>query len=396
MAYSSNCESIKLKCSLSEQTYGPIEEKQSCLLKKSDLPKIHEQHANVTIDYSKTPDAEMFVANKAEIWYFPNVIQSTFPNLLGVEITASQLKKITAENLKSLLNLTYINLSGNEIKELDENLFQHNLLLTVVNLKDNQINKIHPTAFLAPQNIKTLDLINNICIGHKFDEIEKAVIIEKIKITCWAQYELRGMISDLEKQDSIIMETLNSQIKNLMPEIEVIKNISATLDIIIDQLSKNNISVKPLEAMTTTTVKPDSYIADSLNISLSSMIPIPFTPTDVSIVSCGFMTLIFLLLLCCICCRKAPKPIETLKTIVVKSSDYEKMKEMTTLRKSAQPITDDGVDHVYDVPRKNESKNGNNLVSESDGSFDGILEDEQSAVQTDWSVAYKTESDEKE
>lgn len=385
MTSSLNCVPVNLKCTNDIQTLGSLEDMMTCKISKLGAPKIHDENANVKID-QESPDTKYFDANKVEIWYFPNIIQSTFPNLLAIEMIGSKLKKISMENFEKLTNLTYLNISDNEIQQLDENLFQNNTQLTVINLRNNQIKKIHQTAFLGPQNIINLDLLNNVCVSQTFDNGAKTIIIEKISITCWNHYQLSENINNLQQQNSIIMSNLTSQIKNLMPEVKEIQNINKTLFLILEKLAKINISFNPFEA--TTIDKPGSYIAEKLNISLSSMIPIPFTSVDVSIVS-SIMTFILLLLLCCICCRKAPKPVETFKTIVVKSSDYGKM---TTLRKFE---TENSDDHTYEVLKKNISENENNLISESDENFDNIPEEEKSAVQTDWSVAYRTESEEK-
>lgn len=377
-------------------SFGPLGFKPACFIEPETAPEINDENINVTIKNS-TPDMEVFTIRNGDIWYFPNIIQFEFPNLVGVEIIESKLKKISKENIVNATKLIYLDLSGNEIQELDKNLFHNNLALTNIHLKDNEIKKIHPTAFDGPKTIVNLNLQNNVCLDMKIDKIVLAIVIEKIRITCWNQYEFMEKIEDIKKINSILISNLTSQMQKLEPKLAEIDSIKKDLAIITDELSKRNITFKPSEApTTTTTATPDSYILHAMNISLTSFIPFQFKSMDISIVNCGLITFIFVLLLCCTCCRRSPKPIENLKTIIVKSSDYERMKEMTTIRKSVHPATADDAQNNYDLPLKDKSENGYIREAESERSFDDVLDEEENAVQTDWLVAYKAESRDRE
>ncbi|KAL7011231.1 hypothetical protein ACKWTF_014174 [Chironomus riparius] len=379
--YESACETHDLKCKNKNKiiTVGSLNKVSACII--NDYLEITNENATIKIT-DTTSEMSVFSIKDQEIWYIPDGIQKSIPNLKGLQIVNSKLKKISADNFKNMTSLVFLDLSGNEIQELDKDLFQNNAKLAEIQLNDNQINKIHPSALIGLQMIKKLDLEDNICFDGKFDNIEVATIFKKVSITCWNQHELSEKIEELQKK-LITMSSLESHVISLNKDFNSISL----------KLSSLNISVHPVED-TTTSTKPDSYIADSLNIKISSIIPVPFTSLDVTLVNCGVITLIFILLLCYMCCRKTPKPTETLKTIVVKSSDYDRMKEMTTLRRSVHPGKIEE-DHQHDVPLKIKSQADQIRAVESVGSFDDILDEEQSGIQTDWSVAYKTESDEK-
>jgi len=376
-----------------KNSFGSLGIKPACFVDPETPHEINDENTSVTITNS-TPDMEVFTIKNGDIWYFPNIIQFEFPNLAGLEIVESKLRKISKENFLNASKLVYLDLSGNEVQELDKNLFQNNLALTDIHLKDNRIKKIHPTAFDGPKTIGNLNLQNNICLDMKFDKIDLATAIEKIRITCWNQYEFMEKIEDIQKINSILISNLTSQMQNLNPKLAEIDTIKEHLASITDELSKQNITIKPSEApTTTTTATPDSYILHAMNISLASFIPFPLKAMDISLANCGLITLVFVLLLCCICCRRSPKPIENLKTIIVKSSDYERM---TTIRKSVHPGTADDAPNNYDFPLKDKSEDGYIHEDESVGSFDDVLDEEQSGVQTDWLVAYKAESRDRE
>ncbi|XP_070504851.1 leucine-rich repeat-containing G-protein coupled receptor 6-like [Chironomus tepperi] len=379
--YSSNCDNHAVKCTKkTKMTFGHLKIIPACVIDDETDLKIHDENPTVKFENFQS-EMKVIAIKDVEFWHIPNTINDAFPFLKGLQITNSNLKKITAENFEKLESLAYLNLHGNMIEELNKNLFHKNKLLTEIDLSSNKIKKIHPTAFTGILKITKLDLKSNLCIDKTFEDVKIGTIIDQVWSPCSSQYEI---------------EELQKAVKTLKSDVKEIDNLKVQFDRINDKMAEFNISVNPIKSIattTTTTPKPDSYIAQLLNIPISSVIPVPHTTLDITIVNTGLLVFVLVIVSCCMCCRKTPKPVETLKTIVVKGSDYEKIKGMT-LNKTGN--NDAGHDCDKLMTSKPIAENKQAQENESAGSFEDILDEGHDVVQTDWSVAYKSESEDKE
>lgn len=76
----------------------------------------------------------LYFSGNRKIFYLPNNIAGTFPNLGGIEACECSLKEITKRNFDGLVELKVLFLDVNQIEKITSDTFEGLLKLEIVNL----------------------------------------------------------------------------------------------------------------------------------------------------------------------------------------------------------------------------------------------------------------------
>ncbi|KAL7011215.1 hypothetical protein ACKWTF_014161 [Chironomus riparius] len=172
---------------------------------------IHQENTAIFISNSNSHQFEAFLADKSEIFYFPHNIEESMSKIKEIKIVNSKMRKITQNDLKSLINLEYLDLNGNDIKVLPENLFQFNTNLRKISFNNNKIFFVFPTAFDNINNLITFGFFNNKCYSDDGSASTLAQSnIKTIKLHCY-NHSIDKMIQYVEH----IEESLQTQFDNI-------------------------------------------------------------------------------------------------------------------------------------------------------------------------------------
>lgn len=164
------------------------------------------------------------VENHQTMEYFPINIAEVFPSLKKVEVTSSNLKKISSfvgsnlEWIKITGNkiekvesnsfvespmLSYIDISNNEITNIPKNIFLKNLELLEVNLSDNRLETINWSMFTVTTMLQSVDISYNKL--KQIDWTQVSTDLESIDLTGNECIDMKYSIEDKDK----FMEAIN-------------------------------------------------------------------------------------------------------------------------------------------------------------------------------------------
>lgn len=185
---------------------------------------IHKENTAIYIKNLNSEIFEAFLADKSEIFYFPQNIEKIMSKIKHIKIKNSKLRKITQNDLKNLINLDYLDLSGNEIKILPENLFEFNPNLTKLSFNHNKIFFVDPNAFSFTPNLANLYFNNNKCYSDNGNGFGQSVEnIHFINAYCFKN-TLENIIKYVEYVDEsqqIQIDNNNINIQNLLNQSEL-------------------------------------------------------------------------------------------------------------------------------------------------------------------------------
>lgn len=85
-----------------------------------------------------------FVVANQNMEFFPINIAEVFPSLQKVEVTSSNLRKISSFIGQ---NLEWIKITGNKVEKIDENSFVDSIMLSYIDISNNGITKIPKKLF---------------------------------------------------------------------------------------------------------------------------------------------------------------------------------------------------------------------------------------------------------
>lgn len=122
-------------------------------------------------------DVKALIIEHQKVISAPDGIWRVFPNLEIIQITQSELKRISSDAFLNMFELKVLDLSENSIEELDENLFKDNSKLETISFKSNEIKTIAKNIFNHLQSLQSVSFKDNDCIDDEwtenFDEMRK-------------------------------------------------------------------------------------------------------------------------------------------------------------------------------------------------------------------------------
>ena len=170
-------------------------------------------------NFYHSENVKMLDIGSQTVRYFPKGLEKIFPNLEGIAIYNSKLKKISKSDLKPFPALRELYLHDNELETLDSDLFEFNPELRLIYLNSNKLKQIGANIFDSLTKLEQVYLNSNPCINREItshSEIPslKAEIIEKCP---------------LPKQQSQEIASLTIQKQIPQSEIEILRSENAAL-----------------------------------------------------------------------------------------------------------------------------------------------------------------------
>ena len=115
----------------------------SSIIENETVTTINGQAAN----FYHSENVKMLDIDDQTVRYFPKGLEKIFPNLEGISIYNSKLKKISKSDLKPFPALRELCLHNNELETLDSDLFEFNPELRLIYLNSNKLKQIGANIF---------------------------------------------------------------------------------------------------------------------------------------------------------------------------------------------------------------------------------------------------------
>lgn len=106
----------------------------------------------------------------------PANINSFFPNLTVLSFSNTQIPRISRYDLERFPNLHVLIMFNNHLEALNSDLFVSTPLIEYVNLSSNRLRNLGTGIFDRLSNLKTLRLLNNVCINQFVDNNETELV----------------------------------------------------------------------------------------------------------------------------------------------------------------------------------------------------------------------------
>jgi len=124
-----------------------------------------------------------------KIEYLPDDVGGKFPNLIAYDASHCALKVISQENFEDLLHLRLLRLNHNHIESIDGDLFAHSLDLELIFLNSNEIKKIDGNPFAVLHKLTHLDMNDNACIDHSYEQTEMSRLSDDLQRKCHKNHD---------------------------------------------------------------------------------------------------------------------------------------------------------------------------------------------------------------
>jgi hypothetical protein len=95
--------------------------------------------------------------------FFPQNIESFFPNLESIQIVNASLSEIHGDDLKPHIDMQFLMLTNNLLETVEKNLFEHNKRLKLIDLSNNRIKFVDVSAFDGLSELAFLYFYGNPC-----------------------------------------------------------------------------------------------------------------------------------------------------------------------------------------------------------------------------------------
>lgn len=202
------------------------------------ITEIKGQH----MDGKSNDDIEEFYVHHGDCTMLPLNLGAFFKNLDIFYVKASQVKKLTSEDLKGLNKLKVFDVSHNLIERLEKGIFDGHSSIEKISFVDNELNFIDKDAFDSLVNLKGVHFQRNRCIDfHRYhkdilsklkDAIEKcdgsmpAQTLFEFDFDEYRDYEVMEY-ADFHKEDKLHHESLTRHpFKNKYSQLTLILIIS--------------------------------------------------------------------------------------------------------------------------------------------------------------------------
>lgn len=151
----------------------------------SNIPKYLSEVRGVHWSGKENEHVELFKMKVPEdISTIPKNIDHFFPNLVVLRWRNTNLKSISADDLKQFKKLAHLELNNNRITSLESDLFKHTRKLVHIDFNENLIERVGHNLFRGLKSLERIYFHSNPCIDKQAespDEIEelKKQLMEK-------------------------------------------------------------------------------------------------------------------------------------------------------------------------------------------------------------------------
>lgn len=139
------------------------------LLKRLYLKGNHIQRIGANV-FSDCPELEFLFLSSNNIDFVERRAFNGLANLKKLKLDKNYIKVICNQTFSELTSLTELHLMSNRIETLEANLFDNNKLLEFLDLRNNKIEAIDPNVLDCAKNLKTVNLLDNVCLDELFSE----------------------------------------------------------------------------------------------------------------------------------------------------------------------------------------------------------------------------------
>lgn len=170
--------------------------------------KITRVHGAHSVPGMSSQKVTKFVVADQNMEYFPINIAEVFPTLQKVEITSSNLKKISSfvgSNLES------IKITGNKIEKVESNSFNDSPLLSFIDISNNGITEIPKNIFFKNLDLMDVNFSNNRLATINWSMFTALTMLQSVDISYnkLKQIDWTQVSTDLESIDLTGNECIN-------------------------------------------------------------------------------------------------------------------------------------------------------------------------------------------
>lgn len=155
---------LELNCNFIDHSYVWGEIEHTCEVKKLKVEEANETITNVIGDNpaGKTIDGvHQLFADEQTIFYLPNGIAKSFPNLKSLIVQDCSVGSVVRSNFEELRSLTALLLPYNQIEQVPEDAFDDLVKLEFLSLALNKIETLNENVFRSLKSLKRLHLYEN-------------------------------------------------------------------------------------------------------------------------------------------------------------------------------------------------------------------------------------------
>lgn len=211
-------------------------------------------------------DVKQFYIFNQSVPYFPGGLAKNFPNLESIVIRSSSLKFFYKSDLAGLSMLKFFDLSGNVIEILPPKLFEDSSELQELHFNNNQIRSISDDLLDSFNDLKVLELSNNICVKKDSDvrglysnmnDIKKNLMVKcpmnTDDATEASEKQLEKLLNQVKVLETRLEDEVNLKKVSILPddeeetekerlnsEIERLKNDKEYLEVISESVNQTN------------------------------------------------------------------------------------------------------------------------------------------------------------
>lgn len=156
----------------------------------------------------------------------PRNIYEFFPNLTVLSISTASLPRVSRLDLAPFPNLQVLILFNNRLEKLDGDLFTSTPSLQYINLSSNQIRHLGPNIFSPLNNLRTLRMVNNVCISEYVDNNMAEISVLRWEASFRCPASVPQIESEILSGDSFrsIIDSLSAQVAELESRIFELEN----------------------------------------------------------------------------------------------------------------------------------------------------------------------------
>lgn len=166
------------------------------------------------------------------VHYIPNGLDYFFPNLEGIFIMNSRLKKIERSDLKAFWNLKQLTLFDNDLETLDSDLFVNNTNLRYVNFGLNKLRVVGENIFKPTAKIEQAYFHRNTCIDREASYKELMI---RLVIDLKEQCSIKNIPRDYQAE----AKKLRMENSDLKSQLKALQTKFATVNGNLDSATKN-------------------------------------------------------------------------------------------------------------------------------------------------------------
>lgn len=186
------------------------------------------------LDGKYDSDVSVIFATNQTLHYLPAGLNDFFPNIRGLTILHSQLRRLTTCDIASFENLQFVYAYGNNIQLMDGDLFSKNTNVSYVSFTKNPVSHIGSNLLAPLKELKEAYFGNCHCIDQlAWNSAQITKITSDMKVFCPPTFGMllkdvlieKGCISDSclnfdEFSENSILKDLIDRIENIEKELQ--------------------------------------------------------------------------------------------------------------------------------------------------------------------------------